>query len=216
MVGFDPSKIIDQAVGQILSKPNLCPVTLLSLDPVIQSFDLYSQESANSFQKMAALADASFGEEMFKLDHSSEMTSENNNNNTVVSNYLLRLNCHRCPTASFKLERSQMVFTSATCRQQKSLWLIMGRTFRPVAFLWRKIHVTSEKQATHQDYKKLANGWTKKAHSPSVVQCLRLLFTVPPFISDNWVWVGSSRSSSLQLKPRSFNRPSSLKEISDK
>ena len=121
VVGFVPSAIIDQATGQILSKPNLCPVTLLSLDPVIQSFDFYSQESADTFQKMAALAGASFVGKMLNLDQSSEMTSENNNNNTVVSNCLIRFICHRCPTASFQLECSHMVFTSSAMAQLRAI-----------------------------------------------------------------------------------------------
>jgi len=169
VVGFDPSAIIDQAAGQFMSKPNLCPVTLLSWDPVIQPFDFYSQESANTFQKLISSAGASFGEEMFKLDQSSEMTSENNNNNTVVSNCFLRLICYRFPTASFQLERSQMVFTSSAMAQLRAIsnlssaeefmahygsHIQTGR-FQLGEILWRKIHVTSEKQATHQDHKKL-------------------------------------------------------------
>jgi len=221
VVGFDPSTIIDQAACQILSKPNFCPVTLLSLDPVIHSFDFYSQETADTFQKMAALAGASFGEEMFKLDQWIVMTSENNNNNTIVTYCLLCFNCYRCPTESFQLERSQMIFASATCRQQKSLWLIMDRIFRPVAF--NLVKSCGTRSTSHQRNKRPTkitrswprNGWKKNAHSPSVVQCLRLLFPVSPFISDDWVRIGSSRSSILQLKPRSFKRLSSLKAMSD-
>jgi hypothetical protein len=175
IVGLDAAEnLISQAPSQILSSPNVSPVITPRFETAeMQSFIFSSHQSATSFQKMVNSTGTSFGFKMFEL--AAENQEENNNNDVtaILSDCFVRLICHRFPTASFQLDKSEMVFTAAALEQLQAIsdlesaeefmlrfgsHISTGR-FQLGGILWQKLYINTEKPVTWRELEELASKW---------------------------------------------------------